>query len=68
MLRTFGKVNPTRINRQSSFEELGLDSSYVIELVVAIEYNFNLTLTIDQALSVISVLDGITVFSKHKSK
>lgn len=67
VLRTFDKINPSRINRQSSFEELGLDSLDVIEVVVALEENLNVTLSDDEALRVLSVLDAITVFSKHKS-
>jgi acyl carrier protein len=68
VLRNFDKVNPAKITRQSSFDELGLDSLDVMEVVVDLEEKLNVTLSDDEALRVLSVLDAITIFSKHKSK
>jgi len=68
VIKRFDKVDPAKVSRASTFEELGLDSLDAVETVVAMEEKFGVDLEDGEAMKVVSVKDAVTVFHKHKAK
>mmetsp|Transcript_6765 Transcript_6765/g.9975 ORF Transcript_6765/g.9975 Transcript_6765/m.9975 type:complete len:92 (+) Transcript_6765:3067-3342(+) len=65
VVRSFDKVVPSLVDRNSRFEDLGLDSLDTIEVVVELEERFKIDLSDQEVLKVHSVMDAINTFQKH---
>ena len=68
VIKRFDKVDPVKVSRSSTFEDLGLDSLDAVETVVAMEEKFGVDLEDAEAMKIVSVKDAVTVFHKHKAK
>lgn len=66
VLKQHEKVNPSIINRTSSFQEIGLDSLDIIEVIVEMEEKFNIDLSENEVLKIQGVMDAVNIFHKHK--
>ena len=58
-------IDPTRINNDTTFAELGLDSLDTVELIMAFEEEFGVSLEMDEEIKTIS--DVANLIQKSKS-
>ncbi|KAJ3338715.1 NADH dehydrogenase 1, alpha/beta subcomplex subunit 1 ndufab1/ACP [Gonapodya sp. JEL0774] len=66
VLRGFGKVDPTKIAPSARFiEDLGLDSLDAVEVTMAIEDEFNIELSDDEAEKILSVPIAVEAVAKQ---
>ncbi|KXS10070.1 acyl carrier protein-like protein, partial [Gonapodya prolifera JEL478] len=66
VLRGFGKVDPAKIAPTARFiEDLGLDSLDAVEVTMAIEDEFNIELTDEEAEKVLSVPIAVETVVNH---
>lgn len=65
VLKSAAKCKVDKLTRTSSFEELGFDSLDAVELIVAMEENFNIDITNEEAEKIHNVADAITLFNKY---
>lgn len=65
VLRAAQKTNQEKLSRTATFEELGYDSLEVVEMVVALEENFGIDVTDEEAEKIKSVKDAIAIFHKY---
>lgn len=68
VVKRFDKVDPVKVSRVATFEDLGLDSLDAVETVVAMEEKFGVDLEDGEAMKITSIKDAVSVFHKHKSK
>ena len=68
VVKRFDKVDPNKVSRTVTFQELGLDSLDAVESVVAMEEKFGVDLEDTEAMKIASLKDAITIFHKHKAK
>ena len=67
LIKSLAKVKADKVSEAAKFEEIGLDSLDVVELIVAIEENLNIELSQDDAENRIkNVNDALVVFSRYK--
>lgn len=52
-------LRPDQITAHSSFNELGADSLHLIEIVVALENQFGVTIPDDELLTIATVQDAV---------
>jgi len=65
VLKSAAKCNVSKLSRTATFEELGFDSLDTVELIVAMEENFNLDIKDDEAEKISNVGDAIAIFNKY---
>ena len=65
ILKKFNTVDPSKIQKTSSFKEIGLDSLDSVEAVVAMEEILGVELTDEDAFKINSIPEAVSIFSKH---
>lgn len=65
VLKSAAKCKIDKLTRTATFEDLGFDSLDAVELVVAMEENFNLDISNEEAEKIQTVSDAIAVFNKY---
>ncbi|CAH3040415.1 unnamed protein product [Pocillopora meandrina] len=65
VLKLFDKVNPEKVSSKSHFvNDLGLDSLDVVEIVMALEDEFGIEISDEEAEKVFTVEDAVEFISK----
>ena len=65
VLKLFDKVNPEKVSSESHFvNDLGLDSLDVVEIVMALEDEFGIEISDEEAEKVFTVEDAVEFISK----
>ena len=64
-MKSGSKCTVDKLARTATFEELGFDSLDGVELVVAMEENFGLNISNEDAEKINSVDKAITIFNKY---
>ena len=65
VLKLFDKVNPEKVSSESHFvNDLGLDSLDVLEIVMALEDEFGIEISDEEAEKVFTVEDAVELISK----
>ena len=65
VLKLFDKVNPEKVSSESHFvNDLGLDSLDVVEIVMALEDEFGIEISDEEAEKVFTVEDTVELISK----
>ena len=65
VLKLFDKVNPEKVSSESHFvNDLGLDSLDVVEIVMALEDEFGIEISDEEAEKVFTVEDAVDFISK----
>nr|XP_058960685.1 acyl carrier protein-like [Pocillopora verrucosa] len=65
VLKLFDKVNPEKVSSESHFvNDLGLDSLDVVEIVMALEDEFGIEISDEEAEKVFTVEDAVELISK----
>ena len=67
-IKSFNKVKIDKLHNNAKFEELGLDSLDIVELVCAIEDNMGFDVTTEDAEKVLSVPTAVQIFHKYAIK
>lgn len=66
VVKLFEKVDPSKVHREADFEkDLGLDSLDTVELLIALEDEFEVEIPDDHAEQMSNCLDVIRYFSTH---
>jgi len=65
VLKSAAKCNVSKLARTATFEELGFDSLDTVELIVAMEENFNIDIKDEEAEKISNVGDAIAIFNKY---
>ena len=65
VLKLFDKVNPEKVSSKSHFvNDLGLDSLDVVEIVMALEDEFGIEVSDEEAEKIFTVEDAVEFISK----
>ena len=67
-LKSVDKCNKSKLNVNSTFVDIGLDSLDQVELVCALEDIFEIDLPHDEALKIVGVQDATRIFNSYLSK
>jgi acyl carrier protein len=67
-IKSFNKVKIEKLHNTAKFEEMGLDSLDIVELVCAIEDNMGFDITTEDAEKVLSVPTAVQIFHKYAIK
>lgn len=66
VVKNFEKVNPREVTRTVTFDELGLDSLDLMELIVEMEQTFTIELSDEETFKIHTVMDAVNMFLKYK--
>ena len=65
VLKSAAKCDQTKLSKTASFKELGFDSLDQVELIVAMEENFGVNISNEEAEKISVVSDAILTFYRH---
>ena len=65
-IKSFSNVQPEKVNKNSRFSELGLDSLDAIDLILDLEDKFGVRIKENEVLQIQSVMDAISIFHRYK--
>ncbi len=65
IIQSAAKCDNKKLTRTASFKELGFDSLDGVELVVAMEENFGVTIEDEEASRIEGIQDAIAIFHKY---